>query len=57
MTVLSEPLHPVMGRLLLKKPESVVNEVVDTLLREAQSSHAEMYCTGLQQVSKIMSDC
>jgi len=44
MAVLSEPLHPSMGRLLLIKPESFLDEVIDGLLRKGQSqqitSHA-----------------
>ncbi len=42
MAVLSEPLHPSMGRLLLIKPESFFDEVVDGLLRETQSFRTEV---------------
>lgn len=42
MAVLSEPLHPSMGRLLLVKPESFFGEVVDGFLREGQSLRTEM---------------
>ncbi len=42
MAVLSEPLHPSMGRLLLIKLESFFDEVVDGLLCERQSLRTEM---------------
>jgi len=34
MCVLSEPLHPAMGRLLLIKPESIFDKVVDGLISD-----------------------
>jgi hypothetical protein len=42
MAVLSNPLHPAMGRLLLIKPESFFDKVADGLLRESQPLRAEM---------------
>src|SRR5208283_2877527 len=42
MAVLSKPLHPSMRRLLLIKPESFFDEVVDGLLCESQSLRTEV---------------
>ncbi len=40
--VLSKPLHPSMGRLLLIKPERFFDEIVDGLLREGQYLRTEV---------------
>jgi hypothetical protein len=45
MCILSEPLHPPMGRLFLIKPESFCDKVVDGLLREGYLRKSNLFST------------